>query len=162
MDLAFADKDLEEVSFALNEIRTKGKRLLSEKEERIITELNKDGLTAWSRIYDTVVSIMTIPFTDKDGETTEYSVGQAMNRMYADLIRPSEATFRELGKSLVEVCPCFADVLNHLSGFRLTLQKLHHRKDFMEEPLEYNRMSRKPLMRCGRRWHRISSRSSIF
>ena len=53
-------------------------------EEKIITELNKDGLTAWSRLYDTVVSIMTIPFTDKEGKTTELSVGQAMNKMYAD------------------------------------------------------------------------------
>ncbi|MFS8631340.1 MAG: oligoendopeptidase, partial [Bacillales bacterium] len=142
----FADKDLEEVSFALNEIRTKGKRLLSEKEERIITELNKDGLTAWSRIYDTVVSIMTIPFTDKDGETTEYSVGQAMNRMYAD---PDPAVRKQLfenwEKAWSKYAPVFADVLNHLSGFRLTLQKLHHRKDFMEEPLEYNRMSRETL-----------------
>ncbi len=73
-----------EVSFALNEIRDQGKRLLSEAEEKIITDLNKDGLAAWSQLYDTAVSIMTIPFTDKEGKTTEFSVGQAMNRMYAD------------------------------------------------------------------------------
>ena len=42
------------------------------------------GLAAWSQLYDTAVSIMTIPFTDQEGKTTEYSVGQAMNRMYAD------------------------------------------------------------------------------
>lgn len=145
-DALFADKELREVSFALNEIRMKGKRLLSEKEERIITELNKDGLTAWSRIYDTVVSIMTIPFTDKDGKTTEFSVGQAMNRMYAD---PDPAVRRQLfenwEKAWAKYAPIFADILNHLSGFRLTLQKLHQRKDFLEEPLEYNRMSKKTL-----------------
>ncbi len=78
------DSELKEVSFALNEIRDQGKRLLSEEEEKIITDLNKDGITAWSQLYDTAVSIMTIPFTDKEGKTTEFSVGQAMNRMYAD------------------------------------------------------------------------------
>ena len=38
------DDELKKVAFALNEIRDKGKRLLSEAEEKIITELNKDGL----------------------------------------------------------------------------------------------------------------------
>ena len=53
----------------MNEIRDKGKRLLSEAEEKIITDLNKDGLAAWSQLYDTAVSIMTIPFMDKEGKT---------------------------------------------------------------------------------------------
>ena len=66
------DSELTQVSFALNEIRDQGKRLLSEAEEKIITDLNKDGLAAWSQLYDTAVSIMTIPFTDKEGKTTEY------------------------------------------------------------------------------------------
>src|SRR5690625_7398877 len=78
------DKDLKETTFTLNEIRDQGKRLLSEAEEELIAELNKDGLAAWSNLYDTVVSIMTIPFTRSEGKTTELSVGQAMNRMYAD------------------------------------------------------------------------------
>ena len=65
-------------------MRDQGKRLLSEEEEKIITDLNKDGISAWSQLYDTAVSIMTIPFTDQQGITTQYSVGQAMNRMYAD------------------------------------------------------------------------------
>ena len=76
------DSELKKVSFALNEIRDQGKRLLSEAEEKIITDLNKDGLAGWSRLYDTIVSIMTIPFTDKEGKTIEFSVGQAINRMY--------------------------------------------------------------------------------
>lgn len=75
---------LKEMSFALNEIRDEGKRLLSEAEETLIAELNKDGLAGWSELYDTVVATMTIPFTDEAGTTTELSVGQAMNRMTAD------------------------------------------------------------------------------
>src|SRR3954466_11911655 len=68
------DSQLSEVSFALNEMRDQGKRLLSEEEEKIITDLNKDGISAWSQLYDTTVSIMTIPFTDYEGKTTEFSV----------------------------------------------------------------------------------------
>ena len=40
----FEDPELKEVSFALNEMRDQGKRLLSEEEEKIITDLNKDGI----------------------------------------------------------------------------------------------------------------------
>lgn len=140
------DDKLQEVSFVLNEIRDEGKRLLSDAEETIITELNKDGQTAWSRLYDTVVSIMTIPFTDKNGKTTELSVGQAMNRMYSD---PDPEVRKQLftnwEKAWAHYAPIFADTLNHLDGFRLSVQKFHKYKDFLEEPLEYNRMSRETL-----------------
>lgn len=140
------DGELNEVSFALNEIRDEGKRLLSEEEEKIITELNKDGINGWSRLYDTVVSIMTIPFTDKEGKTTELSVGQAMNRMYAD---PDSEVRKQLFENWeaawTKYAPIFADTLNHLDGYRLTLHKLHNRESFLEEPLEYNRMSKETL-----------------
>jgi len=140
------DDFLKEVSFALNERRDEGKRLLSEAEERIISELNKDGITAWGRLYDTVVSIMTIPFTDKDGKTVELSVGQAMNRMYSDPDpEVRKQIFNNWEKAWEKYAPIFADTLNHLDGYRLTLQKLHNRKHFLEEPLEYNRMKEETL-----------------
>ena len=46
----FEDPELKEVSFALNEIRDQGKRLLSEEEEKIITDLNKDGISGMESI----------------------------------------------------------------------------------------------------------------
>lgn len=140
------EKELKKVSFALNEIRDQGKRLLSVEEEKIITELTKDGLSAWSQLYDTAVSIMTIPFTDKEGKTTEFSVGQAMNRMYAD---PDPEVRKQLFEnweaSWTRFAPIFADTLNHLDGYRITLQKAHSRENYLEEPLEDNRMSQETL-----------------
>lgn len=140
------DETLQQVAFALHEMRRDGKRMLSEQEENIITALNKDGITAWSQLYDTTVSIMTVPFTNEAGETTELSVGQAMNRMYADpdpFVR--KQLFDSWEKTWTRFAPVFADTLNHLAGYRLTLQALHNRKDHLEEPLEYNRMSKATL-----------------
>ena len=115
----------------MNEIRDQGKRLLSEAEEKIITDLNNDGLSGWSQLYDTAVSIMTIPFTDQEGKTTEYSVGQAMNRMYAD---PDPEVRKQLFENWEEAwtkfAPIFADTLNHLDGYRITLQKAHGRENY--------------------------------
>ena len=154
------DPELKEVSFALNEIRDQGKRLLSEEEEKIITELNKDGLSAWSRLYDTAVSIMTIPFTDKEGKTTEFSVGQAMNRMYAD---PDPEVRKQLFENWeaawTKFAPIFADTLNHLDGYRITLQKAHSRESYLEEPLEYNRMSKETL---DAMWTAVSNHKQPF
>jgi oligoendopeptidase F len=154
------DPDLNELSFALNEIRDDGKRLLSEEEEKLIAELNKDGLAAWSSLYDTTVSIMTIPFTDKDGKTTELSVGQAMNRMYADpdpevrkqLFENWEAAWTKFG-------PIFTDTINHLDGYRITLQKSHDYNHHLEEPLEYNRMTEETL---NAMWSAVSNNKQPF
>ena len=156
----FKDPQLKEVFFALNEIRDQGKRLLSEEEEKIITDLNKDGLAAWSQLYDTAVSIMTIPFTDQEGKTTQYSVGQAMNRMYAD---PDPEVRKQLFENWeaawTKYAPIFADTLNHLDGYRLTLQKAHARENFLEEPLEYNRMSKETLEAM---WSAVSTHKGAF
>lgn len=140
------DQELKEISFTLNEMRDEGKQFLSEEEEKIIAELNNDGLAAWSRLYDTVVSIMTIPFTTEDGKTIELSIGQAVNRMYADpepTVR--KQIFEEWEAAWSKYAPIFADAINHLDGYRITLQKAHERKDYLEEPLEYNRMSKDTL-----------------
>ncbi|WP_338472286.1 M3 family oligoendopeptidase [Niallia sp. XMNu-256] len=154
------DSELKEVSFALNEMRDQGNRLLSEAEEKIITDLNKDGLAGWSQLYDTTVSVMTIPFTDKEGKTTHYSVGQAMNRMYSDSdpwVR--KQLFEKWEEAWTKFAPIFADTLNHLDGYRITLQKAHGREDFMEEPLEYNRMSQETL---DAMWSAVSKRKQPF
>lgn len=137
---------LKEFSFALNEIRTKGKQLLSDETETLIADLNQDGLAGWSKLYDTIVSTMTIPFTDKHGNTSELSVGQAQNRVYADpdaAVRTS--LFENWEKTWSHYAPALADTLNHLAGYRLTLQQAHGRSHHLEEPLEYNRMSKETL-----------------
>ncbi|GAB4073784.1 M3 family oligoendopeptidase [Barrientosiimonas marina] len=140
------DESLNKRAFALNEIRSKGERLLSDGEEKLIADLNQDGLAGWSNLYDTVVSLMTIPFTDQNGETTELSVGQAMNRMYTD---PDADVRKQLfdnwEAAWSKYAPIFADILNHLDGYRLTLQKAHNRGSHLEEPLEYNRMTKETL-----------------
>ena len=154
------DETLKEISFVLNEIRDQGKRLLSADEEKLIADLNKDGLSGWSRLYDTVVSIMTIPFTDKDGKETELSVGQAMNRMYADPdSKVREQIFENWEAAWTKYAPIFADTINHLDGYRITLQNAHQRDNHLDEPLEYNRMSNETL---DAMWSAVANKKQPF
>src|SRR5699024_11858821 len=101
-----------------------------------------------------------IPFTDKDGKTSELSVGQAMNRMYAD---PDPAVrnqiFENWEAAWTKYAPIFADTLNHLDGYRITLQNAHHRKDHLDEPLEYNRMTKETL---DAMWSSVSKNKQPF
>ncbi|MDW0109707.1 M3 family oligoendopeptidase [Sporosarcina aquimarina] len=154
------DGALKEISFSLDEIREQGKRLLSEDEEKLIAKLNKDGIAAWSDLYNTVGSIMTVPFTDKDGKTTDLSIGQAMNKMYADPdAEVREVLFEDWEKVWSKNGPIFADILNHLAGYRLTLQEAHGREGHLEEPLEYNRMTEETLIAM---WSAVDAQKQTF
>lgn len=137
---------LQDVAFRLNEMRRDGLELLSEAEENIIHTLALDGLNAWSEHYDTIVATIAIPFTDKDGHEQTLSAGQAFNKMTGDPDASVRATlFAAWEKAWSEKAPLLADTLNHLDGFRISTQRLHGVEDFLKEPLDYNRLSRKTL-----------------
>lgn len=137
---------LTDVAFRLNEMRRDGLELLSEAEENIIHTLALDGLNAWSEHYDTIVATIAIPFTDKEGREQTLSAGQAFNKMTGDPDAEVRATlFAAWEKAWNEKAPLLADTLNHLDGFRISTQRLHGIEDFLKEPLEYNRLSRKTL-----------------
>lgn len=149
-----------ELSFALTETRENAKRLLSEKEESIISRLSQDGFHAWSNHYDTLVSMIKIPVYTKDGGKIELSAGQAMNRMYSD---PDPAVrkqiFTEWEKAWGKMAPLFAETLNHLQGFRLENYQLHGEDDFMAEPLRYNRIKKETL---DAMWQAIAKNKQPF
>ncbi|MGM0218805.1 M3 family oligoendopeptidase [Enterococcus sp. AZ126] len=135
----------ENIAFRLNEIRRDGKQLLSEQEENIINTLSLDGLNAWSSHYDTIVASISIPFKEGD-QTLSLSAGQAFNRMMSDPNTDVRAKlFKEWEKAWNEKAPLLADTLNHLDGFRLSEYKLHGVTDFLEKPLNYNRMQKETL-----------------
>ncbi|MCM2138296.1 M3 family oligoendopeptidase [Vagococcus fluvialis] len=148
------------VMFVLNETRERGKRLLSENEENIINQLSTDGFNAWSTHYDTLVSQISIPFTEKDGTEVHLSAGQAFNRMTGDADSNVRAElFEKWEQAWSEKAPLFADTLNHLDGFRLTANKLHGITNHLQIPLEYNRMKEETL---NAMWGAISDNKQPF
>ena len=133
------------ITFRMNEIRRDGHRLLSEAEENIINTLSLDGLNAWSSHYDTIVGTIVIPF-EENGKVTDLSAGQAFNKMMGDpdpLVR--EKLFIAWEKAWQEKTSLLSDTLNHLDGFRLSTYKLHGMNDYLQKPLEYNRLKKETL-----------------
>lgn len=132
-------------AFALKEMRTKAQKLLSTEEEELLNNLSIDGFQGWGNMYNELVSTVQIPVKE-DGEVKVYSAGQFENKMGAetDPVKRKEmlATWEKAWESKSDL---FANTLNHLAGFRLADQKAHGISDYMEPPLEYNRMKRETL-----------------
>lgn len=132
-------------AFNLNEKREKGKKLLSESEERIIQQLSLDGLEGFNNVYQSLVNSIRIPFK-KDGELTTLSAGQAANKLTGHPdpeVRESLLTNWEM--TWEAKAPLFADTLNHLAGFRLQTYQLRNEPDFLTPTLEYNRLQKQTL-----------------
>ena len=154
-----AEPRLAEIAFTLEEDRRDAKRLLDDQAEALLSELQIDGLSGWSNTYSTTASVMTISVDLDDGHH-DYSVGQAMNNMYADPNPDNRAKiFAAWEETFAQYGPVFADVLNHLAGYRLTTQKAHGYNDFMEEPLEYNRIKAETVEAM---WQAVAANKDTF
>ncbi|MDR4196881.1 M3 family oligoendopeptidase, partial [Bacillus cereus] len=85
------------------------------------------------------------PF-EENGKVTDLSAGQAFNKMMGDpdpLVR--EKLFIAWEKAWQEKTSLLSDTLNHLDGFRLSTYKLHGMNDYLQKPLEYNRLKKETL-----------------
>ena len=145
LDDAFFKKILEkeplnELKFVLNERREKAKEKLSVKEESLITQLAMDGFEGWSQMYDTIVGSMTIPYK---GE--KLSVGQAANKFSDPDERNRKELFTAWEQAWEEKSDLFARTLNHLAGFRLSVNEKRGWDDILKEPLEIGRMKKETL-----------------
>ena len=126
-----ASEILEEYRFILGEWRVEADREPS----REVSDLMADGYHAWGQFYQSFMSSIKVQVR---GE--ELSVGQAINlRTHAD-----ESVRKESHEALVEKWTehegQFAQILNHLTGFRLNMYKSMGVDDVLHLPLAQNRM----------------------
>ncbi|MET3321192.1 UNVERIFIED_ORG: pepF/M3 family oligoendopeptidase [Peribacillus simplex] len=131
---------LNELKYVLNERRERAKERLSVKEESLITQLSMDGFEGWSQMYDTIVGSMTIPFK---GEAL--SVGQAANKFSDPDKNVRNELFTAWEQAWDEKSDLFARTLNHLAGFRLSVNEKRDWDDILKEPLEICRMKKETL-----------------
>ncbi|WP_285765421.1 M3 family oligoendopeptidase [Peribacillus sp. SI8-4] len=135
-----AKEPLNELEFVVTERRERAKEKLSVEEEAIITQLSMDGFEGWSQMYDTIVGSMTIPYK---GEML--SVGQAANKFSEPDQKARKELFAAWGQAWEEKSDLFARTLNHLAGFRLSVNEKRGWNDILKEPLEIGRMKKETL-----------------
>ncbi|QAS69831.1 M3 family oligoendopeptidase [Oenococcus sicerae] len=141
-----ADEKAQPIAFILNETRQQAAKLLDDNTEKLINEFQVDALHAWSAHYDTISAGLSTSYTDAKGQKQTVSAGQALNLLdgikdkdaRADLMKHYESMWGKAEN-------LSADTLNHLAGARLTDYKAHGINDYLEKPLELNRLSRASL-----------------
>ncbi|MEO3946832.1 M3 family oligoendopeptidase [Gorillibacterium sp. CAU 1737] len=147
-----------DASFYLNERRQLSKEKLSPEMEALASSLAVDGYHGWSKLYDTAVGKINIPF-EVDGKLEQLSAGQAFNQLH----NPDRETRAELFKlweaAWAEHADLFADTLNRIAGFRLRLYAQRGWDSVHKEPLAINRMKKETL---DTMWDTVEKNKEIF
>src|SRR5690625_7818089 len=105
-------------------------------------------------MYNELVATIQVPF-EEDGKVNVYSAGKAENKMNAERNPEKRAEMLEAWETTwAEKADLFANTLHHLAGFRLSNYEAHDIADYMEPPLEYNRMGDEAL---NAMWDTISA-----
>jgi oligoendopeptidase F len=135
---------LVEVRYTLEERRLCAKQKLSCEKEDLITELSFDGYHGWGHLYPVLVGEIKIPF-EFEGKEEVLSFGQAENKMQHPDRKVRQEVFSRLESAWSAKSALFAQVLNHISGFRLQVYAKRGWTDPLKEPLFENRMSNETL-----------------
>lgn len=137
-------KALTEYRFILTVWREKAKMLLSEKEEMLISDLMMDGYHAWRQFYNSLIGKIKINVLFGE-ETRELSVGQTFNLRSHPSENIRKAAHIALEDALQEKEELFAQILNHIAGFRLQVYKNRKLPHILTEPLIENHLKAKTL-----------------
>ena len=139
-----ADPELQPLEFYLNERRERAKTKMDPLREGLATDLSVDGYHAWSHLYNTMVGRMSVEI-QRDGAVQRLSMGQASNLLSNPDPALRRTVFEKFEEAWSKEADLFANVLNHLAGFRLNLYKNRGWDDVLAEPLQNNRMQRETL-----------------
>lgn len=131
---------LHSLQFILKERRSWAKEKLPLIKETIMNQLARDGYRGWSQLYSTVVGYMRIPFREES-----LSIAQAENKLaHPDRSIRSEM-FQKWQNHWKSHEATFAQILNHLAGFRLQVYQERGWSSILKEPLFFNRMKEETL-----------------
>ncbi|MEH7384028.1 M3 family oligoendopeptidase [Bacillus sp. JJ1521] len=139
-----SEEPLNELSYVLEERRTRAKEKLALEQESLINTLGVDGYHAWGQLYNMVVGNIKIPF-EENGEAKQFSVGQAFNKFSSSDRDVRQSMFTSWEKAWEEHSDYIGEALNHLGGFRLNVYKARGWENVLDEPLDINRMSKETL-----------------
>ncbi|WEG11700.1 M3 family oligoendopeptidase [Pullulanibacillus sp. KACC 23026] len=151
-------EELQEYRFILNEWRENADRYLSDEELNLISDLMGDGYHAWGHFYNDLVSSINVNI-QINGKIESLSVGQAINlRSHHNEEVRKEAHY-VLESTWKEKEQLFSKIINHITGFRIQVNKKRGIKSALEEPLKKNRMKEETL---NTMWNVINKHKQPF
>lgn len=148
-NLLLQTESLSDYRFILNEWRTDADAALSNEEEALISDLMVDGYHAWNDLYRSILNNLRV-YIEMDGVEKTFSVGQAVNLRSHPNSAIRKNAFIALENLWAGQQETMARILNHITGFRLQVDRKRVSSSSLEQPLKDNRMSEKTLQAMWR------------
>lgn len=142
-----ADK-IKDYAFYFSRLRMKKDHMLTEKEETIMSTLNKDGHTSWGNLYSSISSSARVKI-DHPTTPEPTSIAVAFGNTQGSDESLRKASWEGIQKTWKDHQQSAAAILNALAGWRHDVNKLRSTAtknlDFLDEPLHNNRIQSKTL-----------------
>ncbi|WP_099364250.1 M3 family oligoendopeptidase [Fredinandcohnia onubensis] len=137
-------KNLHKYKFVLTEMRETVAMFLSEEEEKLVSDLMVDGYHAWGQFYQSLLGSIKVKLQIEEAPKV-LSVGQAINlRSHPEerVRKMAHFALEDIWKNKEEQ---FAQIINHIAGFRLQVYKNRGIDNVLVEPLMENRLKQETL-----------------
>jgi len=145
--LALSEKEFEkllenesEIAFSLKEMRRLAKEKMALEKELLVNELSISGHSAYSTLYYTFIG--TLSFKMKDSELNL----SKLEKLFSNPERSvRKEAFESMETELSKNDSIFAQILNNIVDYRLTLYKQRNWDNYLHETLAKNRLQEKTL-----------------
>ncbi len=136
---------LRPIAHALKKIRTRSDYALSTPMERLASDLNLDGIQAWSRLYDRLSGKLLFELRLPDKQVAVKPISQWRSLMAHPDRNVGRAAFEGGNQAWQGIEDACAAALNAIAGTRLTLDRHRGRPHFLDEPLFKSGIQRQTL-----------------
>lgn len=144
----FKAEKIKDYAFYFSRLRMKKDHMLTEKEEAIMSTLNKDGHTSWGNLYSSISSSARVKI-DHPTTPEPTSIAVAFGNTQGSDESLRKASWQGIQNTWKEHQQSAAAILNALAGWRHDVNKLRStpskKLDFLDEPLHNNRIQDKTL-----------------
>ncbi len=136
---------LADAAHYLDRTREDAKTMMEPKLEGLAADLGIDGINAWSRLYETVISKLQFEMVWPDGRKEMRPMAQRRSIMEDVDGKVRKAAFDGGSDACATMEDTFAAALNHIAGTRLTLNKHRGVDHFLDVALFQSSITRKTL-----------------
>lgn len=114
---------LRSASYRLRRLRAQARRSMTPSHEELAADLGTDGIEAWGRLYDGVMSTLTFRLEQPGQEPRTLPFSARRSLMEGEDRDLRRAAFTAGNDALEPWLPTLSRALNHIAGTRLTLNR---------------------------------------
>lgn len=122
-DVWIARVKLGSAAYSLRRLRARAQRSMAPEHEELAADLGTDGIEAWGRLYDGVMSSLTFRLESSGEEARTLPFSARRSLMEGENREVRRAAFTAGNEALGPWLPTLARALNHIAGTRLTLNR---------------------------------------